>query len=115
LSRPAAPARLLESIAAVLGVARVVFVDDVHAADEATLDVLAYLGRRLRARPLVLLLAWRSASVAPPPRPRRLEGSVLPLGRLDAAQVGQLVRSRPLAPDVQERVFVESEGLPLFV
>ncbi len=115
MSGPAAQTRLLDAITAVLGVARVVFVDDVHAADEATLDVLAYLGRRLRGRPLVLLLAWRSDSVGPGHRLRRLEGSVLPLGRLDAAQVGQLVRSRTLAPEVQERVFVESEGLPLFV
>ena len=56
MSGPAAQTRLLDAITAVLGVARVVFVDDVHAADEATLDVLAYLGRRLRGRPLVLLL-----------------------------------------------------------
>jgi len=115
MSGPAAQTRLLDAISAVLGVARVVFVDDVHAADEATLDVLAYLGRRLRGRPLLLLLAWRSDSVPPGHRLRRLEGSVLPLGRLDAAQVGQLVRSRTLAPEVPERVFVESEGLPLFV
>src|SRR5262249_52267527 len=55
MSGPAAQTRLLDAIAAVLGVARLVFVDDLHAADEATLDVLAYLGRRLRGRGLLLL------------------------------------------------------------
>ena len=35
----------------------VVLLDDVHAADEATLDVISYLGRRLRGRPLLLLVA----------------------------------------------------------
>ena len=109
MSGPAAQARLLEGIAAVLGVAGLVFVDDVHAADEATLDVLAFLARRLRGRGLLLLLAWRTDSVPPGHRLRRLEATVLSLGRLDAAQVSTLVGAD------SERVFAESEGLPLFI
>jgi DNA-binding SARP family transcriptional activator len=115
MSGPAAQARLLDAVASVLGVADLIFVDDVHAADEATLDVLAYLARRLRGRALLLLLAWRSDSVPPGHRLRRLEGAVLGLGRLDAAQVSELVRSRAVAPDIEHRIYEESEGLPLLV
>jgi tetratricopeptide (TPR) repeat protein len=115
MSGPAAQARLLEAVAGVLSVADLIFVDDVHAADEATLDVLTYLARRLRGRAVLLLLCWRSDNVGPGHRLRRLDGSVLTLGRLDAAQVSELVRSRAIAPDVVQRVYEESEGLPLFV
>jgi tetratricopeptide (TPR) repeat protein len=131
LTGPATRARLFEAVAAVLSVAGtgrcpgVVFVDDVHAADEATLDVLAYLGRRLRGRPLLLLLAWRSEDVPAGHRLRRLAAehsragtaTVVGLARLDEREVALLVRSvHPvLAPDLERRVYVESEGLPLFV
>ena len=115
MTGPAAQARLLDGIAAVLGVGSVVFVDDVHAADEATLDVLAYLARRLRGRPLLLLLAWRSDSLPPGHRLRRLTtdqpATVLTLSRLDETQVGELVRE----PELARRVYLESEGLPVFV
>jgi DNA-binding SARP family transcriptional activator/predicted ATPase len=127
---PAAQARLLEGIAAVLGAVggdspSVVVVDDVHAADAATLDVLAYLVRRLRGRPLLLLLAWRTESVPPGHRLRRLTSemwrsaalTVVTLARLDERDVAQLVRSvEPEgAPELERRVYLESEGLPLFV
>ncbi len=130
MTGPAAQARLLEGVAAVLGIATaaspsLVFVDDVHAADAATLDVLTYLGRRLRDRRLLLLLAWRSDSVPPGHRLRRLTtelsrsqaATVTTLGRLDEAQVGLLVRSsdQESAPELEHRIYIESEGLPLFV
>ena len=82
-----------------------VFVDDVHAADEATLDVLAYLGRRLRGRPLLLAVSWRSEGVPPGHRLRRLaadlsrEGAatIVRLARLDEQRGGAswCARSRP--------------------
>jgi DNA-binding SARP family transcriptional activator len=130
MTGPAAQARLLEGIAAVLGAAggkspALVLVDDVHAADAATQDVLAYLGRRLRGRPLLLLLAWRSESVPTGHRLRRLAAelsrsgaaTVVTLARFDEGEVAQLVRSvePERAPELERRVFVESEGLPLFV
>ena len=40
---------------------------------------------------------------------------MLTLGRLDAAQVSELVRSRAIAPEIERRIYEESEGLPLFV
>ena len=57
LDGPGAQVRMLEGVAAVLSAAcegpapGLVFLDDVHAADEATLDAVTYLGRRLRDRP----------------------------------------------------------------
>ncbi len=42
-----------------------VFLDDVHAADDATLDAIAYLGRRLTGRSLLLVLGWRTERVPP--------------------------------------------------
>jgi DNA-binding SARP family transcriptional activator/predicted ATPase len=129
LSGPGAQARLLEGVAAVVGAAcrgpGLIFVDDVHAADEATLDVLAYLGRRLRTRPLLLAVGWRTEAVPPGHRLRRLatelsrsgEATVIALTRLDPADVAELVHFvRPDgAADLEQRVYIESEGLPLFV
>jgi DNA-binding SARP family transcriptional activator/predicted ATPase len=131
LSGPGAQARLLEGVAAVLAAAcrgpapGLVLVDDVHAADEATLDALGYLGRRLRSRPLLLVLGWRSEGIPPGHRLRRLvtelarEGTatVVRLARLDESDVAVLVEAvRPsVAPELVRRIYVESEGLPLFV
>src|SRR4051794_5713569 len=66
LDGPGAQVRLLEGVAAVIAAAcegpdaGVVVLDDVHAADEATLDSISYLGHRLRGRPLLLVIVWRS-------------------------------------------------------
>ena len=131
-SGPEARARLLEGAAAVLSAAcrgpvpGVLFVDDVHAADEATLDVLAYLGRRLHGRSLLLLVGWRSEGVPPGHRLRRLAvdlaraeaATIVRLARLDEDEVARLVRaahSDREEPDLERQLYLESEGLPLFV
>jgi DNA-binding SARP family transcriptional activator len=131
LSGPGAQARLLEGIAAVLEAAcagsepGLVVLDDVHAADVATLDLITYLGRRLRGRPLLLALTWRSEGVPPGHRLRGLAAglardggaTVVALGRLDQSEVATLVRAvRPeSAAELERLVYIESEGLPLFV
>lgn len=132
LSGPGAQARLLEGIAAVLEAAcggsdasGVVFVDDVHAADKATVDVLAYLARRLRGRPMLLVLSWRSEGVPPGHRLRALAtdlarggtATLVALDRLGETEVATLVRAawQEGEPELERRVFLESEGLPLFV
>ena len=127
LSGPGAPVRLLDGVATVLAaacrsrVAGVVVLDDTHAADEATLDAIGYLARRLHQRALLLVVCWRSEAVPPGHRLRRLGGqsgttTVRP-ARLDETEVGALVRAalHERATDLEHRVFVESEGLPLFV
>lgn len=132
LDGPAAQARLLEAVACVLCAAccddepGLVFVDDAHSADDATLDAIAYLGHRLRDRPLLLVLSWRSEAVAPGHRLRRLAVNLSRAGsativspvRLREDEVAELVRgARPGARDaeLERRVYLESEGLPLFV
>ena len=130
LSGPGVQIRLLEAVAAVLDAAGsgpapgVLFLDDVHAADEATVDFLAYLGRRLDPRLMLLLLSWRSEAVPPDHRLRRLrvdrehEGArIVRLDRLDRADVSALVSAADPSgtAEVQDRIFRASEGLPLFV
>jgi DNA-binding SARP family transcriptional activator/predicted ATPase len=131
LSGPGAQARLLEGVAAVLSVAGggsgpgAILVDDVHAADEATLEALAYLGRRLRTRPLLLVLTWRSEDVPLGHRLRRLAtelsragaATAVRLGRLGEGDVTLLVRAvRPKGgSELEQRVYRETEGLPVFL
>jgi DNA-binding SARP family transcriptional activator/predicted ATPase len=129
---PGAQVRLLEGVAAVIGAAckgpepGIVFLDDVHAADEATLDAISYLGRRLRGRALLLVLGWRSEGVPPGHRLRQLAADLSRDGRAaivspprldedEVAALAQAVYPRGSAPDLGQRVYLESEGLPLFV
>ena len=127
LDGPGGQVRLLDGVSAVLAAAcrgrspGVVILDDAHAADEATLDAIAYLGRRLQDRPMLLVVCWRSEAVPPGHRLRRLahEGrtTIVSPTRLDETEVAELVRSISSGEgsDVERRVFLESEGLPLFV
>jgi len=135
---PGAQGRFLEGLSQVLlgaldghrpaGSPPVVFIDDLHWADEASLDLLTYLARRLGDRRLLLLGAWRTERVPRMHRLRRLlaeatrdgRGEALVLGRLNQAEVAQLVHM--LNPDVAAsrptlgaELFRESEGVPFFV
>ena len=132
LDGPGAQVRLMEGVAAVIEAAcegprpGVVVLDEVHSADEATLDSISYLGHRLRGRPLLLVVAWRSEAVPPGHRLRRLaadlgrdgKAAIVSPVRLDETAVEELVEAvRPdaVAPALARRVYLESEGLPLFV
>jgi DNA-binding SARP family transcriptional activator/predicted ATPase len=132
LSGPGGQLRLLEAVASVLGAIcdgprpGVVLIDDAHACDAASLDVITYLGHRLRERRLLLLLSWRTERVPPGHRLRRLSvelsrderALVVAPSRFDAEEVGELVRAASpeyADHDLERRVFLESEGLPLFV
>ncbi|HEV2776287.1 MAG TPA: AAA family ATPase [Solirubrobacteraceae bacterium] len=132
LDGPGARVRLLEAIGAVVGAAcagptpGIVFLDDVHGADEATIDAIAHLGRRLAGRPLLLVVSWRSEAVQPGHRLRRLTADVTRAGaativspvRLTRDEVAALVQAGhpgAPAPELEQRVYLESEGLPLFV
>ncbi len=131
LSVPGAHVRLMDAVGSVLEAASrgtaagVLFLDDVHAADEATVDLFAYLARRLGDRALLVLMSWRSEAVRPGHRLRRLSAElarndatrIVRLGRLGEADVAELLRATEpgLSPELEGRVFRESEGLPLFV
>ena len=130
LDGPGARVRLLEAIGAVLAAAcdgplsGIVFVDDLHGADEATIDAISYLGRRLDGRRLLLVMSWRSEAVQPGHRLRRLAAdgaragaaTIVSPARLTRDEVAALVQAVvPETPaELAHRVYIESEGLPLF-
>jgi DNA-binding SARP family transcriptional activator/Tfp pilus assembly protein PilF len=106
----------------------VLFFDDLHWADTASLDLFTYLVRRLRGRPLCLLVTWRSEQVPSDHRLRDLlaeakrasTATVLPLQRLHRSAVIELVQSvtdehATSSVDLGQRLYAETEGLPLFL
>ena len=126
---PGARGRLLGAVATVLSATvagpapGLIAIDDLHLADEATLDAVSYLARRMPGRPLLLAVTWRSEAVLAGHRLRRLaadlarqgESASIRLERLSQPEVAELVKA--VAPDAESegRAFLESEGLPLFV
>jgi predicted ATPase/DNA-binding SARP family transcriptional activator len=104
----------------------VLFFDDLHWADSATLDLLTFLARRLPGHPVFLLLTWRRE---PTPVQHSLEdlgrqaqraAAYLNLKRLTRSHVSDLVHQLAvsglqLPQDLDQRLYQESEGLPLFV
>src|SRR5256886_8166735 len=98
----------------------VLVVEDVHWADEATLDVLRFLVRRIAGLPVVLVLTYRDDEVTRDHPLQQLLGLAsglprlrrLPLARLSAAAVRRLGAHTGLDPD---RVFAVTAGNPFFV
>jgi tetratricopeptide (TPR) repeat protein len=125
--------RLLEAIADALTalvagpIPGLLSIDDLHHADGATRQAVAYLARRLDGRPLVLLMTWRREDLTPDGLATAgdLVGVpgvlVLILERLDRASIARLVRAAAdasgTAPAASEAlidsVVADSEGLPL--
>src|SRR5215211_3664999 len=130
LDGPAAGRQFLEGVSQVLAAAcagpvpGLLVLDDLHWADEASLDVLAYLIHRLEGRPLLVVACWRSEQVPADARLRRLaaearrtgHGTVLELDRLDAAEVAELVAAvAPARARVAGLLHERTEGLPFLV
>ena len=101
-----------------------VWIDDLHLADDPTREALAYLARRLQGRHVLLLLAWRPEDLPPNGRTtaddlvRLPNAESLSLGRLDRDEVGVIVRA--MRPDDADDTLIDafmadSEGLPLQV
>ena len=102
---------------------RVLIVEDLHWADEATLDLVRFLARRIRALPLLLVLSYRDAlgpehplravlgDLVGAPDARRLQ--LMPLSRVAVAKlVTELGEGGVLDPvDVHAR----TAGNPFFV
>ena len=102
----------------------VLFLDDLHWADDASLGLLNYLIRRLDDKPLCVLLTWRTEDVPEGHRLRELlagarrsgTATVLTLERLSPESVEELVGSAvPDAVMLGPRLSDETEGLPLFL
>ncbi|MEV6301633.1 AAA family ATPase [Actinoplanes sp. NPDC051861] len=92
-------------------------VEDLHWADEATLDVLRFLVRRIATLPAVLVVTYRDDEIGADHPVRGLLSAVtpgavrrLPLARLSLEAVGSLV-----GDDDAERVYAITDGNPFFV
>jgi DNA-binding SARP family transcriptional activator len=129
LDGPGAQARFLDGVTRVLFEATtgrrpgLVVVDDAHWADLSSLEVIAFLARRLRGRPLLLLLTWRPEEM-PPDHPARRTlaaasrdglGATITLDRLRRDDVAELAAAAGASAELSERLFEETQGLPFFV
>jgi predicted ATPase len=129
LDSPGAQARFFEGLSQVMlaacagGAPGLLFLDDAHWADAASLDLLAYLSRRLQGRPLCLLISWRGDDLPADHRLRLLladalrarQATVIVLTRLSRADVLRLAQAMQLDLALGERLYAETEGLALFV
>lgn len=104
----------------------VLFLDDLQWADSASLDLLIYLVRRTRGRPIFILGTCRREDLVPGHRIRQLivqmqrtgHATLISLERLNQADVRILVEAfsdLKLPQSIGERLFRETEGLPFFL
>jgi class 3 adenylate cyclase/tetratricopeptide (TPR) repeat protein len=106
--------RLLETLAR--DAPLVVFVEDVHWAQPAFLDLLEYLAGWLRGAPVLLLCLARAELLDARPR---WPGAGLTLGPLTDAEsqelLDELATEWPLTPSARQQVADAAEGNPLFL
>jgi DNA-binding SARP family transcriptional activator len=130
LDSPGAQSRFLAGLSQVVlaalraPVPGVLVLDDLHWADEASLDVLTYLVRRLAGQPVCVVVTWRSEQVQGGHRLRRLaaeaqhagSATVLRLARLSQPEVAELVLAvAPARAGQAAWLYEETEGLPFFL
>jgi DNA-binding CsgD family transcriptional regulator/tetratricopeptide (TPR) repeat protein len=98
----------------------IVVLDDVHWTDEATLDVLRLLGRRLEAVPALILVSYRDGELEPAHPLRIVLGdlaSAKGIGRLELGALSQAAVATLAAPhgvDAQD-LYRKTAGNPFFV
>ncbi len=131
LGDPLGRGRFLDAVAEVLTALAtgprpgILWLDDAHWADGPTLEALAFLARRLRGRPIGVLLTWRREDLADPSAGGIVaaataedRASEVILGRLGRTEIEVLARAA-LGPDAStafvDRLLADSEGLPLYV
>ncbi len=98
----------------------IVVFEDVHWADEPTLDLLSFLARRVGARPALLLLTFRDDELGPRHPLRLLLGELATLGHvrrvnlppLSEPAVRSMIGDRSLDPGELHR---QTAGNPFFV
>ena len=73
----------------------VVVFEDIHWADQATLDLIKFLGRRIDQLPVVLLLSYRDDEVGADHPLRRVIGD-MPAQRIELDPPNSTERSRPV-------------------
>ena len=131
LEAPGAQNRFYEGIGQVLTALLngaqpgVLWLDDAHWLDSASLELLLFLLRRWRARPYLILLCWRTEYL---PVGHPLYSLVADLRRAGVSEHLQLTRFTPgqvqelsaavmsaSSPDLPAKLYRETEGLPYFV
>ena len=106
----------------------IIFFDDIQWADNATLDLLSYLVRRLREQPVCLIATLRSRQASNDYRLHQLQNealragntTIVSLSRLNLLSVRELILSaspngEALDEGLVERLYQETEGLPFFL
>lgn len=104
----------------------VVFLDDLHWGDEATLDLLPSLAASAEGRPLLFLAAYRSDDVPRAHPLRRMRAELRRGGRLEelvveplehdqVAELASRILQRRAGPRLVQRIFERSEGVPFLV
>lgn len=95
----------------------ILVLEDLHWSDEGSLEVLREILPELRQQPLLILATHRTGWE--PPWAAWDWVTLLTLTELDAGDALQLARSalgnRPLAPDLERRLFDRAGGNPFFV
>lgn len=104
----------------------VFLIDDLHAADEASLQLFHYLARQTRASPIVLIATFRDEALAAAGMPfanllnalyREGLGETLHLSALSAEAVAEIVAQvlgGPAAPSLAQAVYEVTAGNPFF-
>jgi predicted ATPase len=103
----------------------ILWLDDVHWLDAASLELLLYLLHRWRERPLLTVFCWRAeelpanSPLTPLAAKLRRENAcqLIRPDRFTQAQVGELLAAsgKPFSPDLLRQLHRETEGLPMFV
>lgn len=98
----------------------VIALEDVHAADTASLQLLEFVSRQIRSAPIALFATVRSTEAKDSPVLARIarEGTPLVLDRLDREAVVRLLAralDREPASELVDDVFEKTDGHPLFL
>jgi tetratricopeptide (TPR) repeat protein len=118
--------QLFDAVAALLRARapRVLVLDDLHAADPSSLELMHFLVRDLREVPLMIIGTYRDAEARLSADHASLlarigrEGTVLPLRRLgrdDVAAFVALATGRDADPERIDTIYAQTEGNPLFL
>jgi AAA ATPase domain len=100
-----------------------IVLDDLHAADQSSLQLLHFLARDLRSLRVLLLGTYRDVEARAATKVGEViaqigrEGTTLALPRLERDKAARFVRERAgdVAPAVRERIVDAAQGNPLFL
>ncbi len=96
----------------------VVAIDDLHWADDASLELLSFAARATAADPVLLVGAHRDVEAPPRLRSLAADGRDVPLAGLSSEEVTALVEAMPgprLTPALTKELWERSGGNPFFI